>query len=320
MPDKLALPYGEFASISPDGKSIAYTPKTRAFRTWKRYHGGMAADIWVFNFDKGTAENITNSDDNDEFPMWHNNIIYFLSDRGSADRANIWSYNTSTKETKQITDFTDFDIHFPALGPDDIVFEAGGSLYLLDLKTEKYNEVKIEVVTDEITLLPRSENVANLVQSFNLSPDGNRAIFEARGDLFSVPAENGPVIDLTNSSGVAERYPSWSPNGKYIAYWSDRSGEYELTLRDLENPSAEKKLTSYGEGYRYQIYWSPDSKKIAFIDKAMTVYIYNMDTDKTSKVDKEKYHYEGGLRNFTPSWSSDSRWLASSALAARSVS
>lgn len=310
MPEKLVLPYGEFASISPDEKSIAYTPRTRAFRTWKRYRGGMATDIWIYNFDKGTAQNITDDQYNDEFPMWHNNIIYFLSDRGSAERANIWSYNISTKEKKQITFFKDFDIHFPSMGPDDIVFEAGGSLYLLDLNTEKFHEVKIEVVTDEITLLPRSENVANLVQSFNLSPDGNRAIIQARGDLFSVPAENGPVLDITNSSGVAERYPTWSPDGKYIAYWSDRSGEYELTVRDMENPSVEKKLTSYGPGYRYQIYWSPDSKKIAFIDKSMTIYIYNMDTDKTTKVDKEKYLYEGGLRNFAPSWSSDSRWIA----------
>ncbi len=310
MPEKLVLPYGEFASFSPDAKSIAYTPRTRAFRTWKRYRGGMATDIWIYNFDKGTAQNITDDEYNDEFPMWHNNIIYFLSDGGPAERANIWSYNITTKERKQITDFKDFDIHFPSLGPDDIVFEAGGKLYLLDLATDKYHEVKVEVVTDDITLLPRTENASELIQSYNLSPDGKRGIFEARGDLFSVPAENGPVIDLTNTSGVAERYPTWSPNGKYIAYWSDGSGEYELTIKDMTNPLGQKELTSYGPGYRYQLYWSPDSKKIAFIDKAMNIYIYNMDSDKTTKVDKEKYYYQGNLQNFAPSWSSDSRWLA----------
>ncbi len=311
MPEKLIIPYGEFASLSPDGKSIAYTPKSRAFRTWKRYRGGWAADIWIFNFDKGTAQNITDNPANDEFPMWHGRTIYFLSDRGKDERANIWSYNLVTKQTKQITNFTDFDIHFPSLGPDDIVFEAGGELYLLDLATEKYHEVKVEVVTDELTLMPKSENVEKKIESFNLSPDGKRGIFEARGDLFSVPAEKGNVVDLTNTSGYAERYPSWSPNGKYISYWSDRSGEYELTLKDMENPlSKEKKLTSYGPGFRYQIYWSPDGKKMAFIDKAMNIYIYNMDNDKTTKVDKEKYFYEGNLENFTPSWSSDSRYLA----------
>ena len=166
MPVKLPLPYGEFASFSPNAKSIAYTPRTRVFRTWKRYRGGMATDIWVYNFNDTTAENITNDEYNDEFPMWHNNIIYYLSDRGPAERANIWSYNTSTKERKQITDFKDFDIHFPSLGPDDIVFEAGGKLYLLDLATDKYHEVKVEVVTDEITLLPRSENVEKLDSEF----------------------------------------------------------------------------------------------------------------------------------------------------------
>ncbi len=310
MPEKLVLPYGEFASISPDGKSIAFTPRTRAFRTWKRYRGGMATDIWVYNFEKGTDENITNEAANDEFPMWHKNIIYYLSDAGSAERANIWSYDVSTKVRKQITDFKDYDVHFPAIGPDDIVFEAGGKLYLLDLATEKYHEVKIKVLTDEMTLMPKSENVGKEIQSFVISPDGKRGLFEARGDVFSVPAENGIIKDITNTSGYAERFPAWSPNGKYVAYWSDRSDNYELTLKDLTEPSKEKKLTSYGNGYRYQIYWSPDSKKMAFIDKAMEIYIYDMDKDKTIKVDKEKYYYEGNLENFTPSWSSDSRWLA----------
>jgi tricorn protease len=310
LPEKLPMPYGEFGTLSPDGSKIAYTPQSRAYRTWKRYRGGWAADIWIYDLRNGTAENITDNPANDEFPMWHKNTVYFLSDRGKNERANIWAYDLTTKQTRQITDFSDFDIHFPSIGPDDIVFEAGGRLYLLDLATEKYREVKIDVVTDEITLMPKTENVTKLITNFNISPDGKRGVFEARGDIFSVPAENGNVVDLTNTPGVAERYPSWSPNGKYIAYWSDRSGEYELTLRDMENPSAEKKLTSYGPGFRYNIYWSPDSKKVAFIDKAMDIYIYDLDRDKTTKVDKEKYAYEGNLSVFNVSWSSDSRWLA----------
>ncbi len=310
MSEKLVLPYGEFGAISPDGKMIAYTPESLAYRTWKRYRGGWAADIWIYNFEKGTAENITNNPADDEFTMWHNNTIYFLSDRGSNERANIWAYDFATKKTRQITDFKDFDIHFPSIGPDDIVFEAGGKLYLLDLATDKYHEVKIEVITDEITLMPHPENVEKRISNFFVSPDGKRALFEARGDVFSVPAENGNVVDLTNTSGVAERYPAWSPDGRYIAYWSDRSGEYELTLKDLENPTVEKKLTSYGPGFRYNIFWSPDSKKLAFIDKAMQIYIYDISKNSTVKVDKEKYAYEGDLENFTVSWSSDSRWLA----------
>jgi len=310
LPEKLILPYGEFGVISPDGKQIAYTPKSRAFRTWKRYSGGMATDIFTFNLENSSSENITNNIANDEFPMWSGNKIYFLSDRGASKRNNIWSYDLTNKQTKQVTNFDKFDIRFPSIGNNEIVFEAGGLLYLLDLTTEKYREVKINVFTDESTLLARNENVEKLIQNFSLSYNGKRTLFEARGEIFSVPAENGPVINLTQSSGVAERYPAFSPNGKYAAYFSDRSGEYELTIRDLENPSQEKTLTTLGEGYRYKLFWSPNSKALAFIDQTMTVYFYDMDSDKITKVDKQLWLYEGGLQNFSVSWSSDSRYIA----------
>ncbi len=310
LPEKLLIPMAEFGSFSPDGKKIAYTPMTRSFRTWKRYRGGWAADIWIFDLEKLTAENITNNPANDEFPMWHNNTIYFLSDRDANERNNIWSYDMNTKTFKQITNFTDFDVHFPSIGPDDIVFEAGGSLYLLDLATEKYHEVKIDVVSDVSTLMPKSEKVDKYIKDYWPSPDGKRAVFEARGDLFSVPAENGNVYDLTNTSGYAERFPSWAPDGRYIAYWSDKSGEYELTIKDMEKPNEEKNLTSYGPGYRYQIFWSPNCKMLSFIDKAMKIFVYDVDKDKTTQIDKAEYKYEGGLESFKMSWSSDSRYVA----------
>jgi len=310
LPEKLPLSYAEFGVISPDGKKIAYTPISTAFRTWKRYQGGMAADIFVYDFENQSAENITNNVANDELPMWYGNKIYFLSDRGDNKRNNIWSYDLSTKQTKQVTNFSDFDIHFPSIGNNEIVFEAGGLLYLLDLTTEKYREVKINVVTDESTLMARNVNVEKMIQNFSLSYNGNRTLFEARGEIFSVPTENGPVINLTQSSGVAERFPAYSPNGKYAAYFSDRSGEYELTVRDLEKPSQEKTLTSLGEGYRYKLFWSPNSKSLAFIDQSMTIFIYDMDKDKTTKVDQQKWMYEGDLENFSVNWSSDSRYLA----------
>ena len=310
LPEKLPLPYAEFGVISPDGNKIAYTPISAAFRTWKRYRGGMAADIFIFDLNNRASENITNNVAGDEIPMWSGNKIYFLSDRGENKRNNIWCYDLSTKQTKQVTNFDKFDIRFPSIGNNEIVFEAGGLLYLLDLTTEKYREVNINVVTDESTLLARNENVEKLIQNFSLSYNGKRTLFEARGEIFSVPAENGPVINLTQSSGVAERYPSYSPNGKYAAYFSDKSGEYELTIRDLEKPSEEKKLTTLGEGYRYKLIWSPNSKALAFIDQTMTVFIYDMEKDKTTKVDQQLWLYEGGLQNFAVSWSSDSRYVA----------
>lgn len=310
LPEKLPLPYAEFGVISPDGNQIAYTPISAAFRTWKRYRGGMAADIFIFDLNSKASENITNNVAGDEIPMWSGNKIYFLSDRGENKRNNIWCYDLSNKQTKQVTNFDKFDIRFPSIGNNEIVFEAGGLLYLLDLTTENYQEVKINVVSDESTLLSRTENVEKLIQNFSLSYNGKRTLFEARGEIFSVPTENGPVINLTQSSGVAERYPAYSPNGKYAAYFSDRSGEYELTIRDLEKPSQEKTLTTLGEGYRYKLFWSPNSKALAFIDQTMTVYVYDMDKNETIKVDQQLWLYEGGLQNFSVSWSSDSRYVA----------
>ena len=309
LPEKLQIPYGEFGAISPDGKMLAYTPKTRVFRTWKRYKGGMATDIFVFDLEKNTAENITNNIANDEIPMWAGNKIYFISDRGTDKHYNIWSYDLSSKQTKQVTNFEDFDVHFPSIGDNEIVFEAGGLLYLLNLTTEKYSEVKINVVTDESTLMARNENVEKLIQNFSVSYNGNRALFEARGEIFSVPAENGPVINLTKSSGVAERFPAWSPNGKYVAYFSDLSGEYQLTLRDLENPAKEKTLSSFDNGYKYNLYWSPDSKQLVFIDQTMTIYVCGVEKESIKKVDKQKWMYEGDLENFSVNWSSDSRYI-----------
>ncbi len=309
LPEKLPVPYGEFGALSPDGTKLAYTPITLTFRTWKRYRGGMAADIWVFDLKTLAAENITNSAEDEEFPMWHGDTIYFLSDRGPSQRFNLWAYDVKTKAFRQVTALADYDIHFPAIGPADIVFEAGGKLYLFDLASEKTREVKVEVVTDGSTLMPRLENVEKLVRNAWPSPDGKRAVFEAHGELFSVPAENGNVVDLTNTPGAAERYPAWSPDGQALAYWSDRTGEYELVVRE-PGAAEPKPLTAYGPGYRYQPYWSPDGKKLAFIDKAMTIRVFDRATGKTVDVDKGKYMFEAALESFSVSWSPDSRWMA----------
>jgi tricorn protease len=309
MPETLPVPLGEFAAISADGKLIAYTPQSQAFRTWKRYRGGWAADIWLFDTTKNTAENLTKNDADDEMPMWSGKKLYFLSDRDRSQRLNIWVYDLDSKQTKQITNFTDYDVHFPAIGPDDMVFEAGGLLYLLSLADEKYKEVKVQVTTDEITLMPRNVNASDLISAVGLAPDGKRGVFTARGDVFSIPAEKGNVIDLTNTPGAAERYAAWSPDGKSIAYWSDASGEYELYVREI-SANKERKVTSFGPGYRYRLYWSPDSKKIASIDQAMQIWVITVADGKTTKADKELSYYQDGLDGFVASWSPDSRWLA----------
>jgi tricorn protease len=310
LPEKLPVPYGEFGTISPDSSKLAYIPKSRDNRTWKRYRGGWAPDIWIFDLKTLESENITSSDANDTQPMWHGNTLYFLSDRDANKRYNIWSYNLRRKSLKQVTRFEDIDIHFPAIGPSDIVFEAGGELYLLDLGSQKYRPIEVRVLTDQRTLKPRVENVGRTIQNSWISPTGKRAVFEARGEIFTVPAEHGVIRNITHDSATAARYPTWSPDGQYIAYWSDRSGEYELTIRKSDGSGEEETLTSLGAGFRYRPFWSPDSKKIAFVDQAMKIQLFDLDAREARQVDRGWWMTHGALNGFRPSWSSDSQWLA----------
>jgi len=310
LPKKLPVPYGEFGAVSPDGRFLAYTPITTDFATWKRYRGGMAPDIWLFNLEQQTAENITQNDAIDSQPMWHGATLYFLSDRDEHRRHNLWAFDTGSRQFRQVTKFTDFDVHFPSIGPDSIVFENAGRLFLLDLATEQAREVEITVVTDRATLRPRVENVSAHIRNGAISPTGKRALFEARGDIFSVPAEHGVIRNLTESSGVAERFPAWSPDGKTLAYFSDRTGEYELTLRPADGQGPEEVVTQLGPGFRYQAHWSPDSRKLVFVDNAMRVHLHDRDAKTTEVIDRQLWHYNNDLGKFRASWSSDSRWLA----------
>lgn len=309
--DKLPLPYAEFGSYSPDGKQMALNFRTQVGRNWKRYRGGWNADIHIFNFETLASENISASSDGaDEFPMWHENFIYFLSDRGPEQRMNLWRYNISGKTFEQLTKFPDYDAHYPSMGPDDIVFEQGGKLYLFSFASQQVKEVKVTVINDRTALKPKTESAEKYIQHVNISPDGNRVLVEARGDIFSLPAKEGFVKDLTMSSGVAERYPAWSPDGKSIAYWSDKFGEYDLWIMQPGKEGSAKKLTEYGAGFRYSLFWSPDSKKLAFIDKAGKIKIYDISSNQTFDVDRGLRFSHGNLENFSCNWSSDSRWLA----------
>jgi tricorn protease len=311
LPEKLPVPYGEFGEISPDGQNLAYMPESRDFRTWKRYRGGWAPDIWLFNLAKLTARNLTANDANDAQPMWYGaNTIYFLSDRDAAKRANIWVYDLITDAVREVTHFEEFDVHFPSIGPSDIVFEAGGRLWRLDLPGEKLHEVKVEVVTDRATLKPRAENVAKLISNVDISPSGKRVFVEARGEIFSLPAEHGVTMNLTQSSGVAERNPAVSADGKSIAYFSDRSGEYELTVRPADGTGSERKVTAMGPGFRYHIAWSPDGRKVAFVDQTMAINVCDVASGAVTPIDKGLFLFQGNLDAFTFSWSADSRWLA----------
>ncbi len=312
FPEKLPVPYGEFGAISPDGKRIAYMPIDRSFRTWKRYRGGTAPDIWLFNLETNESENITEHPANDSHPMWHQNTLYFLSDRGPEMRQNIWKYDLDTGAMEQITIFTEYDVHFPSVGPSDIIFEAGGELYLLDLTTEEVQQVNINVMTDQTSLKPVVEKVGNRITNSSVSPDGNRVYFQARGEIFNLPAENGPTYNLTRTSGVAERFPAWSPDGAKIAYWTDKNGEYQLVIRAADGSDAEELFTDPEPGFRYTLHWSPDSKQLAFIDHTMTIRIYDTERDRMRRVDQDNLLYHANLEDYHINWSADSRWIADS--------
>lgn len=308
---KLPFAYAEYGSYSPDGLHMALNFRTQIGRNWKRYRGGWRSDIHVYDFKDTTSENISGkSDAGYEYPMWSGDHIYFISDRGTDLRMNLWRYNISNKSFEQLTHFTDYDIHYPSLGPDDIVFENGGKLYLYPLAGGAPKEIKIQVVADEAPLKPYMLNVRSYFTHPAISKDGNRVLIESRGEIFSLPATEGVVKDITNTSGNAERYPVYSPDGKSIAYWSDKSGEYELWIMQTGNESSARKITSYGPGFRYALNWSPDGKKLAFIDKAMQVKIVDAATGATTDVARGKRLTHGALEYFTFSWSADSRWLA----------
>jgi tricorn protease len=311
LPEKLPVPYGEFGTFSPDGRQFVYMPMSQDFRTWKRYRGGWAPELWLFDLTSFASRNLTNDPANDAQPMWQNgNTIYFMSDRGKIARQNIWAQDLSSGRARQVTSMTSFDITFPSMGAGAIVFQAGGRLYLLDLASEKTTEVPVSVTTDQQTLRPRTEKADSLIAWSAVSPTGQRAVFEARGDVITAPAEYGAVMNLTRSSGVADRFPRWSPDGKSIAYWSDRSAEYELTVRAADGSGDERAITKLGAGFRYAPHWSPDGKMVAFADQAMRVRIADVASGAVTDVDQcPQWLGHGQLQAWRFVWSPDSRWV-----------
>jgi tricorn protease len=242
LPTRLPIDKGGLMSFSPDGKEIAYNPIFRNFRTWKRYRGGMQQQIAFYNFENKHFDKVSDPAGNDSFPMWHGNTVYFDSDRGSDHRMNLQAYDIKTKQIRQLTHFTDFDVNWPSLGDNSIVFENGGYLYVLDLATEKVNKITIYLPGDRDLVRKHWENTSKWVTDYGISPEGNRAVFAARGDVYTVPAKEGSIRNLTQTSGIREKNPVWSPDGRWIAYLSDRSGEDELYLRPQDGMGQEVRM------------------------------------------------------------------------------
>ncbi len=310
LPEKLALPYGELATFSPDGNKLAYITKITENYPFKRYRGGLTSDIILFDLSTNSAEKITDNLANDGKPAWAGTKIYFLSDQGENMRLNIWSYDINSKQTKQVTFFNEFDITFLSAGPEDLVFEAGGVLYLMSLTTENHKEVKVNVVSDLSVEISRKQNISTKIQHVAASPGGKRLVFEARGEIFNVPVKEGYVLNMTNSSGAFDQNPSWSPDGNSIAYWSDRSGEYEIYLQNTREEESVKKLTGRNGGFGYKLFWSPDSKKIAFIDEKNNINLLDVGNGEIKIADKHSWNIGHDSRYSYPiSWSPDSKWI-----------
>jgi len=305
LAETLGVPYGELASFDSEGNRMAFQFISRELRTWKRYRGGMASDIWLYDFANNTSEKFTDFAGTDAVPMWHEDTIYFLSDRDERKKLNVWAYDLATKKARQVTNFAEYDVKWPSIGPDAIVFENGGQLHLLDLANETSEPVLVQVPADLPEVRTRLKSVSGHIGSYSLSPSGRRALFEARGEVFTVPAKHGSVRNLTNTSGVAERYPTWSPDGKNVAYFSDRTGEYELYIRSGDGKGEEKQVTEDGSAFRYTPLWSPDSNNIAFCDKTGSLFIVDVEKGRVKFVDKDEWSRMGSY-----SWSADSRWLA----------
>jgi tricorn protease len=303
LSEELPFSVAGFNSYSPDGKKLAYNRVFREFRTWKYYQGGMADDVWIFDFTTGKSENITNNPAQDIFPMWAENKIYFLSDR---DRTmNLFCYDIPTREISKVTNFKEFDIKFPSLGNERIIFENGGFLYTFNLADGKLDKLKIFIQNDFLNDRKVLKDAAKSIRSIGLSPNGERLIISARGELFNVPAKEGITRNLTRTSDVHEQGASWSPDGKWIAFISDLSGEFEIYIQDPKAETTPKSLTKKNDTYLFGLDWAPNSKSILFSDKRNKLWMVDVESEKKTLVAESDL---GPIRQYT--WSPDSKWIA----------
>jgi tricorn protease len=320
-PETLIMHEAVQGSFSPDGKKIAYNRVPREFRTWKRYRGGTAQQIYLFDFEKMEDTRLTDFEGTDRIPMWIGNRIYFSSDRDGI--LNIYYYDTVSGEVNQVTSHKDYDVRRPSMGGKWIVYELGGSLWVLDTESAQTEQVDVRIETDTPETRPTLIEVKNRITDIDCSPEGNRALITARGEVFTVPAEHGQTRNLTEDSGSRERGAVWSPDGKRIAYVSDNSGEYEIYVMDLAGEKKTTMLTSNESGYRHTPLWSPDSRKIAFADQTLACYYVDLDKKKVHFIDRAKFENVDVALNKKPihdyCWSPDSKYLAYSKMTADQI-
>jgi tricorn protease len=299
-------------SFSSDGRKIAYNKVIREQRTWKRYKGGLAQEVYIYDFETNEEQNITNFEGTDRVPMWIGSKIYFSSDRERV--LNIYAYDTESKEITRITNHLEYDVRRPSCGKNKIVYEVGGKIWVLDTETGNTREADIQITTDAESTRPYLKDISKNITGIDISPSGKRALVVARGEIFTLPKNKGPARNLSNNCATREKDAVWSPDGKNIAFLSDKNGEYEIFIINQNGKEDAIQLSQHENGYRHTLRWSPDSKKIAFADQTLRCYILEVNTKQITEVDKAHYENVDVSLNNKPisdyRWSPDSRYLA----------
>lgn len=306
---QLEIPNAFWASYSDDSQYIAYTPIFDAFTQWKHYRGGRISRIWVYNTTNHKVKEIPKPQggSNDTQPQWIGDEVFFRSDRDG--EFNLFSYNTNSKEIKKHTDYKDFPVINVRAHKNEVIYEHGGTLHIYDVITGNDKKLTLTITTDLLEHRERYVSGQEYVRSGNISPSGARVVLDFRGDIVSIPAKKGDVANLTQTTGIHEKFPSWSPNGKSIAYFSDASGEYAMHVKNTSNGST-KKIKLDGSGFYGNIHWSPDSKKVSYVDNGRNLFVIDIATSKTTKIDQDDSFFPGDLRELFSDWSFDSNWIA----------
>jgi len=310
----LMMPEAFQGSPSADGRYWAYIknsdPTERDRVAFKRYRGGGMVSIWVFDTQTKNVEVIPGDRCNDVKPVWLGSKVYFLSDRDKV--VNVFSYDTHSKKVEKLTNFKDYDVRTLQGRGNEIVFEQAGRIHLLETGSKKVNTLKIAIAADPMYKRSKYVQVRDDIREFNISPTGQRVLFQSRGEVVSVPKEKGEARNISNAPGSHEKFPAWSPNGKWISYLSDANGKYQLVLRDQKAVEEPTYIDLGKDIFYFEPVWSPDSKKLVYCDAHLNLFYVDIDSKKVVAVDSDNLASQTGRtrNNFSPSWSFDSEWLA----------